>query len=43
MSLNLCMDHNVQAGITQGLRERGVDCLTVQEDGMAAAADEVIL
>ena len=43
MSLRLYMDHNVHAGITQGLRNRGVDCLTAAEDFMAAAEDEEIL
>jgi hypothetical protein len=37
------MDHNVHAAITQGLRSRGVDCLTAEEDGRARAADEDIL
>ena len=43
MSLLLYMDHNVHAGITRGLRDRGVDCVTALEDGMAAAEDSVIL
>lgn len=43
MSLKLYMDHNVHAGITQGLRERSVDCLTAYEDGMAAADDAAVL
>jgi hypothetical protein len=43
MSLRFYMDHNVHAGITQGLRDRGVDCLTAMEDSMAAAEDHDIL
>lgn len=37
------MDHNVHGGIVQGVRGRGVDCLTAGEDGMAVADDESIL
>lgn len=43
MSLKLYMDHNVHAAITDGLRQRGVDCLNAQDDGMSAASDESIL
>lgn len=43
MSLTLYIDHNVHAGIVQGLRDRGIDCLTALQDGMAAAEDESIL
>jgi hypothetical protein len=43
LSLKFYMDHNVHAGITDGLRNRGVDCLTAQEDGKASAADPDIL
>jgi predicted nuclease of predicted toxin-antitoxin system len=37
------MDHNVHAAITDGLRQRGVDCLTAQDDTTSAATDEFIL
>ena len=37
------MDHNVHAGITEGLRHRGVDCLTALDDGHASADDAAIL
>jgi hypothetical protein len=37
------MDHNVHAGITQGLRDREVDCFTALEDSMSAASDDAIL
>lgn len=33
MSISLYMDVHVQQAITQGLRERGIDVLTAQEDG----------
>ncbi len=41
--LRLYMDHHVPAAITQGLRNRGVDVLTVLDDGHADAEDELIL
>src|SRR3989304_6603897 len=34
------MDEHVPFAVTQGLRRRGVDVLTVQEAGMHAASDE---
>jgi predicted nuclease of predicted toxin-antitoxin system len=37
------MDHNVHAGITQGLRNRGINCLTALEDSRASADDHSIL
>ena len=37
------MDENVNRSITAGLRQRGVDVLTAQEDGRAGAPDEGIL
>jgi hypothetical protein len=37
------MDHNVHGDITKGLRERGVDCLTLEEDSNKDAPDEVVL
>ena len=43
LSLKFYMDHNVHAGITPGLRDRGIDCLTAYEDNMASAEDGAIL
>jgi len=37
------MDHHVRSAITRGLRQRGVDVLTTDEDGSAEADDEFIL
>lgn len=37
------MDENVHRAITTGLRLRGVDVLTVQEDQRAGFADPLIL
>jgi predicted nuclease of predicted toxin-antitoxin system len=37
------MDHNVHGDITKGLRERGIDCLTLEEDGRKAAPDDTVL
>jgi hypothetical protein len=41
--VGLYMDENVRGAITEGLRQRGVDVLTVQEDGRAGAADQDVL
>ncbi len=43
MSLSLYMDENVPRQITVGLRLRGVDVLTVQEDGRAGLPDPQVL
>ncbi len=43
MSLALYMDENVHGAVTRGLRQRGVDVLTVQEDGLAATPDPQVL
>ena len=43
MSIAFYMDENVHRGITNGLRIRDVDVLTVQEDGRSGMADPVIL
>lgn len=43
MPLNLMMDHNVPKPITTGLRTRGIDVLTAEEDGMAQAEDSDLL
>ncbi len=37
------MDENVNRAISEGLRLRGVDVLTAQEDGRSGAADDMIL
>lgn len=43
MSLALYMDEHVKSVVTSGLRRRGLDVLTVQEDGYAEQEDEQIL
>jgi hypothetical protein len=43
MSLTLYMDHHVHAGITAGLRQRGVDVLTAYEDGAHQWDDDRLL
>ena len=43
MSLPLFMDHHVHSGITKGLRRRGIDVLTADEDGRASAPDDQLL
>jgi hypothetical protein len=43
MAVGLYLDEHVPRAITAGLRSRGVDVLTVQEDGRAAAPDPEIL
>ena len=42
MSLSLYMDENVPIAITEGLRMRGVDVLTVQEDELTSLPDPVV-
>jgi hypothetical protein len=37
------MNHHVRAAITAGLRRRGIDVLTAQEDGAAQLDDESLL
>jgi predicted nuclease of predicted toxin-antitoxin system len=37
------MDEHIHQGITDGLRQRGVDVLTVQEDGRTGTPDPLIL
>src|SRR5438477_884081 len=39
----LYMDENVPRAVTRGLRRRGVDVLTVQEDGRAGTPDPQVL
>lgn len=43
MPLMLYMDVHVPAAITEGLRRRGLDVLTSQEDGTRTVADELLL
>jgi predicted nuclease of predicted toxin-antitoxin system len=43
VSLGLYMDEHVPSGVTRGLRARGVNVLTVQEDGPSSAPDPVVL
>jgi len=43
MSLGLYMDVHAPRPITRGLRRRGVDVLTAQEDGTARAPDPELL
>ena len=37
--IDLYMDENVQVAITEGLRRRRIDVLSVQEDGLGGADD----
>jgi predicted nuclease of predicted toxin-antitoxin system len=37
------VDHHVHSGITKGLRRRGIDVLTAEEDGRASAPDDQLL
>lgn len=43
MSLTLYMDEHVEGAITAGLRQRGVDVLTVQGDGRDQSSDSAVL
>lgn len=43
MSLSLYIDENVPEAITEGLRRRGIDVLTVQEDDRAGLPDPEVL
>lgn len=43
MMIAFYIDENVHRGITDGLRLRGVDVLTVQEDGRTGVKDPFIL
>jgi len=40
---SLYMDEQVDSRVTQGLRRRGIDVLTVQEDGHQSAGDPSVL
>ena len=43
MSVSLYMDHHVPAPITRGLRRRGVDVLTAEQDGTKRLPDDHLL
>ncbi len=43
MSVRLYMDVHVRGAVTDGLRSRGVDVLTAQEDGAAELEDSELL
>src|SRR5262245_17765072 len=43
MSIALYIDENIPRAITEGLRWRSIDVLTVQEDGVAGIADPDVL
>ncbi len=43
MSLKLYLDVHVHRAITEGLRRRGVDVVTAQEDGAGRFDDDVLL
>ena len=43
MTLPIYMDENVHGAITNGLRQRGVDVLTVQEDNRSGIPDSEVL
>lgn len=43
MNLPLYFDHNVNRAITEGTRQRGLDVLTVREDGYHRRSDDEML
>jgi predicted nuclease of predicted toxin-antitoxin system len=43
MSLMLLMDEHVKSAVTRGLRQRGFDVITAQEDGSDGLPDEELL
>ncbi len=43
MSVRLYMDVHVRRAVTEGLRLRGVDVLTAQDDGAAGFSDSQLL
>lgn len=43
MSFRVYMDVHVPAAITEGIRRRGIDALTAQDDGNDRADDEALL
>lgn len=43
MTIALYMDEHVRRAITNGLKLRGIDVLTVQEDGRTGTPDSILL
>jgi len=43
VSLRLYLDHHVNRAIREGLRQRGIDLVTCQEDGTTTLDDEILL
>ncbi len=43
MTVRFYMDEHVSRAVTVGLRRRGLDVLTVQEDGRTGASDPAVL
>ena len=43
MSIAFYMDEHILSAITQGLRKRGVDVLTTQDDGRTGTKDSALL
>jgi predicted nuclease of predicted toxin-antitoxin system len=43
MSVPLYMDEHVKSAVARALRARGVDVVTIQEDGLLGSADTVVL
>ncbi len=43
MPISLYMDHNVRGQVTSGLRSRGIDVLTADEDGNRGMEDSDLL
>lgn len=43
MPVALYMDEHIPKAITNGLRERGVDAIAIQEDGLTGASDSEVL
>jgi hypothetical protein len=43
MNIRLYMDENVRIEIMSGLRDRGIDVVTVRKDGMSSAPDPDVL
>jgi hypothetical protein len=41
--LSLYMDHHVHAAITAGVRNRGIDVLTCEDDGTTTMDDDLLL
>jgi predicted nuclease of predicted toxin-antitoxin system len=41
--LRYYLDHHVHGAITAGLRRRGIDCITLHDDGTQGLDDEAVL